>query len=284
LLPNVTCVLPAGSYIDLDILEEEISRLDLSPDRLVIDPNAVIISEDHKRAEAMAKLTERIGSTGSGTGAAIVHRIQRQDDLPTAGKEKRLQSFIQNAAEVMRIGLNKNERIIIEGTQGFGLSVLHSPYYPKATSRDTTAAAFVSEAGLSPIDVDQVVMVIRAFPIRVCGDSGPLPEEIDWQIVAEEGGHSEDLSEFTSATKKLRRVGRFDPDIVQRAISINSPNMIVLNHIDYIASETVDENGMIQNRYVSFVEEQIGHSIDWVGTGPSILTERSSRFQVVAGV
>jgi len=64
--------------------------------------------------------------------------------------------------------------VIIEGTQGFGLSLLHAADYPYVTSRDTTAAAFVSEAGLSPLDVDDIVLVLRAFPIRVGGNSGPF--------------------------------------------------------------------------------------------------------------
>ena len=88
----------------------------------------------------------------------------------------------------MREHLEAGQRIIIEGTQGFGLSLLHSKYYPFVTSRDTTAAAFVSEAGLSPLDVDDIVLVLRAFPIRVGGNSGPLPNEIDWDTVTSESG------------------------------------------------------------------------------------------------
>ena len=64
-------------------------------------------------------------------------------------------------------------------------------------SRDTTAAAFLAEAGLSPFDVDDIVMVLRAFPIRVAGDSGPLPEETTWPEIASNGGYEEFLGEFT---------------------------------------------------------------------------------------
>ena len=87
---------------------------------------------------------------------------------------------------MLRRLLSSNERVVIEGTQGFGLSLYHGGHYPKATSRDTTAGTFVGEAGLSPLDVDDVKMVIRTFPIRVAGDSGELPNETTWKAVAAE--------------------------------------------------------------------------------------------------
>ena len=89
---------------------------------------------------------------------------------------------------LLRQHLDAGERLVLEGTQGFGLSLVHSSYYPFVTSRDTTAAAFVSEAGFSPLDVDEIVLVIRAFPIRVGGNSGPLPNEIDWHTLSTESG------------------------------------------------------------------------------------------------
>src|ERR1019366_4873057 len=46
--------------------------------------------------------------------------------------------------------VDSGKKVLVEGTQGSGLSVYHSAYYPKATSRDTNAAGFLSEVGLSP--------------------------------------------------------------------------------------------------------------------------------------
>jgi adenylosuccinate synthase len=179
LLDDVVCVLGAGSYIDVDVLLDELKVAQLPPDRLLIDPNAFVITDDHKRIENQWRLREQIGSTGSGTGAAVVERVTRQSSAHLARHDPRLDQYTgRSTRSFLREALFCKERVVIEGTQGFGLSVLHSPYYPKATSRDTTAAGFVSEAGLSPLDVDQVVLVIRAFPIRVPGDSGHLSNEI----------------------------------------------------------------------------------------------------------
>ena len=164
---------------------------------------------------------------------------------------------------------------MIEGTQGFGLSVLHGGYYPKATSRDTTAAAFVSEAGLSPLDVDQVVMVIRSFPIRVAGNSGPLPNEITWEELAKSAGLPKQYCERTTVTQKVRRVGKFDAQIVRNAIAHNNPNQIVLNHLDYIdASAHSEHYSEDVLRFVERVEREIGRPVTWIGAAPDLLERR----------
>ena len=142
--------------------------------------------------------------------------------------------------------------MVVEGTQGFGLSLLHGGFWPKATSRDTTAAAFLAEAGLSPLDVDDVTLVIRCHPIRVAGNSGPLPGQTSWEHIAAEAGTMEDIQELTTVTAKVRRVGRFDPEIVRRAIQANQPTRIVLNHLDYVDPEVRDRSLTAKAR--TFVE------------------------------
>ena len=163
ILPDINCVLGAGSYIDVDILFDELGQTGLPADRLYIDPNAVVVTADEINAEKNSSLRTSIGSTQSGTGAAVIRRISRNGTARLAKDDERLKQFVRPVVPLMRDLLSKRERIIIEGTQGFGLSLLHSPYYPFATSRDTSASAFVSEAGLSPLDVDDVVLVIRLF-------------------------------------------------------------------------------------------------------------------------
>lgn len=254
LLPNIICVLGAGSYIDVDILYDEIKRTGLPKDRLFIDPNAVIITEDDLSCERNSSLRSAIGSTLSGTGAAVLKRISRDGSAKLARDDDRLKRFVQPVVPFMRDMLSSNERIIIEGTQGFGLSVLHTPYYPYATSRDTTAAAFVSEAGLSPLDVDDIALVIRAFPIRVGGNSGQLPNEIDWDIVTAESNNPREIIEYTSVTKIIRRVARFDHEIVKKAIAANRPTKIILNHLDYIDfGYTHYDSG--KNKIIEFVNK-----------------------------
>ena len=258
----------SGSYIDLDILFREINDTKIEPNQLYIDPNAVIITESLKTREVSSGLVQRIGSTASGTGAAVTARINREGSLTFAKDIPALKSFIVNVTELLHGVLIKKGRVIIEGTQGFGLSPIHSGFYPYATSRDTTASAFLSEVGLSPLYVDEIIMVIRAFPIRVSGNSGPLKNEIDWQTIKTEGNHKRIIEERTSVTKMLRRVGRFDPDIVKKSIIANCPTKIVLNHIDYVCH--LDQSLYFEKVYsfIRYIRESINRDIEFIGLGP----------------
>lgn len=270
LLPNTICILPAGAYLDVEILMKEIELTNLSDERLIIDPNAMcIIAEDRER-ESNLNLARSIGSTNSGTGGAVIRRIERQDRIQLAQFDSRIEQYLNPVSHFTRSLLDRGERLVIEGTQGFGLSLLHGTDYPNITSRDTTAAAFVSEAGLSPLDVDDVVLVIRSFPIRVGGNSGPLPNEIDWSVVTQMSGYRHQLSERTSVTNSLRRVATFDPSVVREAISHNNPSRIVLNHLDYVDS-SCSSNALTPRcfEFIAKCEEQLDATIGYFGNSPT---------------
>jgi adenylosuccinate synthase len=266
------------------LLHAEIVATGLERNRLVIDPNAVIVTKRDQEVEIASDLRSRIGSTCSGTGAAVIKRIARGPEVALAGSEPSMAPYLGSASAYLREALDRGRRALIEGTQGFGLSLLHSGHYPNVTTRDTTAAGALSEAGLSPRDVDQVVLVLRTVPIRVAGNSGSFDsEEIDWRTVSEEGGHSHQLSEYTSVTHQLRRVARFDAGIVRRAIECNQPSAIVLNHLDYIDAHATD--GTLTDRCVDFVEDvsrEIGRRIDLVGLGPDVVTPYGNKHMLAA--
>lgn len=285
LLPNVISILPAGSYIDKEVLFWEMKLTGLGPDRLLIDPNAVVIGDLERGEEEARLLGQKIGSTLTGTGAAVSRRVNRSGDICLAQDDPLLGPYVQPVIPLMRSLLGRGERIIIEGTQGFGLSVTHSPYYPFTTSRDTTAASFVSEAGLSPTDVDDVVLVIRAFPIRVGGNSGPLPKEISWAIVTKESGSKCDLIEFTSVTQRVRRVARFDAQVVRQAIACNNPTKIVLNHVDYVDATSKMRTDLSSKAamFVREVELLISRKVTHIGIGPDSLIDCSAFLHTVKG-
>lgn len=281
--PDVLCVLAAGSYIDIGILIAEIERMALPAKRLVIDPGAMIITSADRDAEQASDLPERLGSTASGTGEAVARRTRRISAGDLAGAQPELEPYLAPVRPLLREMLDDGEHIVIEGTQGFGLSLLHSPHFPKATSRDTSAAAALAETGLSPLDVQDVVLVLRSFPIRVAGDSGPFgAPEITWQQIALEGGHQRPLVEYTSVTKKLRRVARFDSQIVREAIIANNPSMIVLNHLDYV--DAAASGGMTDraSEFLAGVETRIGRQVDLLGLGPDTLITAHDRGALLA--
>jgi adenylosuccinate synthase len=270
--PEVLCVLAPGAYIDLEILSGEIERLALPPERLVIDPGAMIITAADRHAEQTSDLRTRIGSTASGTGEAVARRTRRISEQDLAGAHGELVPYLAPVRPLLREMLDAGQHIVIEGTQGFGLSLLHSPHYPKATSRDTTAAAALAETGLSPFDVQDIVLVLRSFPIRVAGDSGPFgAPETDWQTIATEAGAHTDLCERTSVTNRVRRVARFDPWIVREAIAANHPSTIVLNHLDHVDAEATEGLTPRTRDFLADVEGKIGRKVDLIGLGPDTL-------------
>jgi adenylosuccinate synthase len=279
LLPDVLCCIGAGSYVDPRILLDEIARAKLPPGRLLIDSKAMVITREDVSTERREGLRGRIGSTGSGTGASLGRRLERRFETPLAGDTAELAPFTGEVSPRLRSLLDRNDRVVVEGTQGFGLSVLHSPFYPYVTTRDTTAAGAISEAGLSPIDVDEIALVLRTHPIRVAGDSGPLADEIDWETVTRDSGSSEPIREFTSVTGLLRRVGRFDGAIVREALRVNRPTLIVLNHLDYVDAVCRDLGSPTRRArdFIVKISDVIEAPIDLVGLGPTLMAAFDNR-------
>lgn len=274
-LDDVTCILPAGSYIDLAILNRELEMSGIKREKVKIHPNAVIITEKNRESEIGEHLNNMIGSTESGTGEAVIARIKRNSSVRLAKNTDVLRPFLCDTEEFLRTELRKSHEVVIEGTQGFGLSVLHSKEYPYVTSRDTSAAAFASEAGVSPFDVNNIIMTLRAFPIRVSGNSGPLPNETTWNDITERANSDSDILEYTTVTQRVRRVAYFDADVVKRSIISNRPNIVVLNHCDYFDYSINNKEYLSRKaeERISMIEAQIG-IVDYVGTGDRTLFNR----------
>jgi len=272
---NVRAILPPGSYIDVALLKRELQELKLPSSHLAIDPRAHVITVEHIEWERSSLLSQQIGSTTSGTGAAVLSRLARAapafPSATLASEIPELLPYLQDTTELLHSALSAGERVLIEGTQGFGLSPLHGNSWPQATGRDTTAAAFLSEAGISPLHVDEIVLVIRSFEIRVAGNSGPLANEITWDEISRLRG-SVVQPEETSVTKRVRRVGHFDSEIVRKAILANSPTKIALNHVDYVDA-AVTNMGVLTAKartFVRSVEDAIGQEVGYVGTSPTM--------------
>lgn len=288
LLDDVIGIVPAGAYLDVDLLLREIEDTGLTKDRLLIHPSAVVIDDSMRANERDAGLVEGIASTGQGVGGAVSQRSMRRPSVTFADDTPCLHPFVHSDLDrILDHALGRGERIIVEGTQGFGLSILHGGHYPYATSRDTTAAGTLSEAGLSPRDVDCVALTLRMFPIRVGGNSGPLPLETTWERIARDSGAKADLTEFTTVTGRPRRVAGFHEEIVLRAIRANRPDLVILNHADYF-DYTIHETPNVTRRVVhrlSDLESRLGLKVTHVGSGPSNIIPRPAygwQFDAVA--
>jgi adenylosuccinate synthase len=266
--------------IDLAVLRRELDTLGLGPDRVGIDSRAMVIEESDRIAEQKLNLRERLSSTLCGVGSAVSRRVLRGEDVRlasgTALDAPWLKPYLVDVSAEINDGIDRGKKVLVEGTQGFGLSLYHSEVYPKTTSRDTSAAGCISECGISPRLVTEIVMVVRTFPIRVAGkQAGPMFEEIDWETIRQESGSSAPLAEYTTVTGKLRRVGRFDFALAQRAAQTNRPTTIALNFLDYLASEnrqahSLSDCSASSQDFVKQVEERLGIVVGYVGIGPGI--------------
>ena len=277
---DVDVVFPAGSYIDVDILLKEIATLGLDEEHVSISRLAHVITARHREWEMAGKLISTLGSAGSGVGAAIMASAARQASNFSlrsvfAADEPRLTQFIGDVCTRLRHHMEDGKRVVVEGTHGFGMSILDGGYWPHATARCTTAAGALAETGLSPMDVDDITMVIRSFPIREAGDTGPLVGEMTWEAIAEETGRRGIACELTVSTGLSRRLARFDAELVKRALAVNRPTRVVLNHLDFVGGEEEleDPQGNLC-AFIQRIEADIGRRVDWLGFSGATIVDR----------
>jgi len=278
--PDAVGLIAAGSEIDVLVLTFEIEALQAAgyqiASRLHLDPEATIIQPKHIDAEAYRALTQRLGSTGKGVGAARVDRIWRLAELAREARELPVQMV--DTARVMRQALRDGQMVQVEGVQGYSLG-LHAGDYPYCTSSDCRAIDFLAMAGISPwarhVARFEVWVAARVYPIRVAGNSGPMAHETTW----------EDLGlppELTTVTRKVRRVGHWDPDQVAVAVEANggpSPDVkLALTMVDQKHPEVAG----VTRRHalsadalqtISDVEMDTSSDVHLVGTGPQTMVE-----------
>ncbi|QLF82736.1 PurA-like adenylosuccinate synthetase [Microbacterium phage Cicada] len=289
--PDVQLYIAPGSEIDLDVLYAEIELLESHghevQSRLFISRQATLIQGHHKEQEAA--LVGRIGSTGKGIGAARAGHLLRQDltigqwfedeGVGTMWEWREPSEWYATDDYVHSV----NSHLVIEGTQGFGLSLRASGHYPYVTSSDARAIDFQAMAGVDPTrcSVKSTNWVVaRVFPIRVAGNSGPMEGETSW----EELGLPE---ERTTVTQKVRRVGSWDPELLKAAIQANGGHnaKVVITMLDQVIpglagyQETHDEEGTVDttgplqaamdwiNEHASY--EQIGAHVGAITYGPT---------------
>jgi adenylosuccinate synthase len=269
---RATFCISAGCAIDETVLLQELDLLNINRQRIIVDPRAVIVTEADREAERLG--LRDIASTCSGTGAASVRRMSRRSDVYLAKTSDAISSRcrVETVAPLLHNALEDGGDVIVEGTQGFALSLLHGPDYPFVTSRDTTAAGFATEAGLSPRLINNIIMVVRTFPIRVGGPSGPFADEISWDKIASASGAPIAVPEYTSVTKRLRRVARFNLDAVKLACDYNRPTSLAvmgLDRLDHKNSGTSDLKLLTPRakEFLQTLELATAVPIEFVGTG-----------------
>ena len=270
-----------------------------------IDPNAAVVTQEHMSREA--ELKGKIGSTGEGVGAATADKVMRlpitvkdHPDLTSdlydmacaeyGGKLNSLAIYVMPVAPFINASLandsyslsNKGKFVvgpifIIEGTQGYGLGLHTGGFYPFCTSRECTPYALWAGTGINPkISNSDTIMVVRTYPIRVGGNSGPLENEITWEDLEIMSEGYVKVPEQTTVTKKVRRIAEIDFGLLSRAALQTTPDYIALTFLDYkfpkVAGMSWDEiinNGHLDVvEYVKDIENHLRTPVGIVSTGP----------------
>ena len=262
-----------GALVHRDVFLHEVSLCELSPDRIGIDRNTGIIEQVDIDNEVSLDLNGRLGSTASGTGSAVSRRALRGDDFALAGTDPALSPFVTSVADELNPAIRNGQSVVVEGTQGFGLSLYHAETWPYRTSRDTTAFSFIGEVGVG-IQPFEVILALRTYPIRVAGNSGDLPGELTWEELQERSNYPHPISEFTTTTNRLRRVAEFDWSIVDRAVGANAPTQIALHGADYIdySNFAINDWNLLSpktRRFVDEIERRCERPVTLIGTGPA---------------
>lgn len=269
---RATFLLSAGCAIDESVLLRELDLLGIPREKIIVDPRGVIVMNEDRENERR-DLTG-IASTCSGTGSAMARRALRAGRVMLAADSDVLarRCRIETVAPILHEQLNLGGDVLVEGTQGFALSLLHGDRYPFVTSRDTTASGFASEVGLAPRLIDKIVLVIRTYPIRVGGPSGPFENETSWEQIRELSGAPEVLPEYTSVTRRLRRVAHFNMDSVKRACAYNHPTSLAVMGLDRLDHKNygVTQPDLLSQpamRFLNELENVTGVPIEFGGTG-----------------
>ncbi len=240
--PDAKLLIGPGAVLRVPTLLDEIALFKASHDRLSIDPSAMIINETDVKREQ--RRLGSIGSTAQGVGEATARRINDRGQIDKKGRPlvllakdmRELKPFVREIGPILELAYLRNEKVLLEGTQGTSLSLYHGSY-PHVTSRDTTVSGCLAEAGISPTRVRRVVMVCRTYPIRVGGTSGPMSQEITMEEISRRSGvpvEEVTNTEITSTTHKPRRIAEFDWMQLRQSAVLNGPTDIALTFVDYL--------------------------------------------------
>jgi len=194
-----------------------------------------------------------------------------------------------------------NSSVLFEGTQGLLLDIDFGTY-PYVTSTSCSSSGIPQSTGLANLKLDKIYGVLKAYTTRV--GEGPFPTEDKTELGDElrKAGN-----EFGATTGRPRRCGWLDLPLLRYAVRYSGVSSLVLTKADILNGiekipvcvayeiggkecENIDDMNLLLTdrikpiyeymngwkdlkdvnfeKYVRFLEEQIGISVEVVSTGP----------------
>ncbi len=278
----------AGVLVDIPRRLEAI-KMTKTEGRAFVDKRCVVIEQEHKDADK-SENSRKIGTTGSGCGpanAARVNRTARQaKDFPE------LKDYLVDVPEILNDAIDAGEGVLIEGTQGFGLS-LYWGNYPYVTSKDTSASTAAADCGVGPTNVDRVYVIFKAYMSRVGEDpfihylSGDeISSDQVWRSIlkkADDKGFAgtanekiaKVLGEVGTVTGRPRKIGAFDMKLARYSARVNGATDLCITCLDKLFPDCIGAKNLSDLSddaiaHVRSIEDSVGVKATLISTGPDV--------------
>jgi len=180
-----------------------------------------------------------------------------------------LRPFVDDTARLLNARLDEGAVVLCEGAQGTMLDLDHGTY-PYVTSSSSTAGGACTGLGISPIRVDGVLGVLKAYSTRVGG--GPFPTEQDndlGRLIRERG------REFGSTTGRPRRCGWFDALVARYSVTLNQIESLALTLFDVLDG--------FEEIPICVAYEHAGRRIETLPADPGVLRGCKPIYEVLPG-
>ena len=255
----------AGSNVEVAQFFKEVEETNVK-NRIGIDNQASIIEEKHSAQDKASSHLKGLGTTGRGVGPAIEERVRRTAKIARDVPE--LKPYLADVAAETNSSIDGGKNVLLEGTQGLMLSLFYGTY-PYVTSRDTSASAICSEAGVGPSKVDNVLVVLKSFMTRV--GTGPLPGELSKEEAMKRGWF-----ETAAGTGRDRRSAPFNFELARKAVMLNGATQVAVTKLDCVfpqckGAKNYNDLPNDAKQFVNQIEKQTRVPVSLIGTGPEAL-------------
>lgn len=248
----------AGVSVNPDVFLKEVDLIQ-GHKRVGVDFRATWLTKEHIERDSQSANSQKIGSTKTGCGPSVSDRVNRV--AKTVSNCPELKPYLTDV--VKEVHASKN--VLLEGTQGFMLSVLYGTY-PFVTSKDVSASSIAADVGLGPTQVDDVLMVIKSYTTRV--GAGFLPNEVN-----EEEAKKHNMQEYGTVTGRARRTSvELHWDHLKLAVQINGVTQIALTKLDVkfpgAAGKTkYSDLSSESKKFIEEIEKKLEVPVTLIGTG-----------------
>ena len=177
-----------------------------------------------ERLEFLVPLKQRILDAYDDTTRLDLESICRE----YSDHGRRLAKYVMDTGPMLTEALTAKKRVLFEGAQGSMLDIDHGTF-PFVTSSQTVAGNAASGSGVSPLWLDEVFGIVKAYTTRV--GAGPFPSELMDDIgkeIAEKGG------EFGTTTGRARRCGWLDLVVTKYSSALSGFTGVAMTKIDVL--------------------------------------------------